>query len=203
MKEMSLLKKSKKVLLVIAIIITASSMSAFGMANKLQKDPPKPINGMVQLSHLNPQPDSISIAMLGEDVATIVFGAKKATLSYLNPMEPPIDGEVTIGGVKVVEQLGTLNKCDLTVIQFMMADSAFYNRGPISATCPYAPNYALTFTKGKQRVDLVFSLQSCEVGVVYNGKLMKVNRYFNARTITRFFRFASQNDFYDKVIEQQ
>ena len=203
MKKMFLFEKRGMVLLLLAVVAATYSISASGMATKLYKVPHPFTKDGISFAHLTPQPDSISIAILGEEVAMIVFNAKKATLSHLNPMEPPIDGEVTIGGVQVVKQLGTLNKCDLNVIQFLMADSVFYNRGPISATSPYAPNYALTFTKGKQRVDLVFSLQSCEVGVVLNGKLTKVNRYYNSREITRFFRLLSQNEFYDKVIEQQ
>ena len=124
-------------------------------------------------------------------------------MTHLNPMEPPADGDATIGGVKVVKVLGTLNKTDLNVVQFMMADSAFYNNGFVTVTSPYVPNYALSFVKGKQRVDLVFSLASFEVGIVVNGKLIKVMHYNNARQITRFFRIVSQNVFYDKIIEIQ
>ena len=184
-------------------IAAVSAMYAFTMADGDDAKNTTAKKSEVRFAHLNPQADSVTVSILGEDVASVVFGAKKATLSHLNPMEPPADGDATIGGVKVVKELGTLNKTDLNVVLFMMADSAFYNNGAVTVTSPYAPNYALSFAKGKQRVDLVFSLASFEVGVVVNGKLTRVVHYNNARQITRFFRIVSQNDFYDRIIEIQ
>ena len=198
------LKKQRNVAVVLATIATAAMMCAFSMADKDDpKDPPKDKKPVVAFAHLNPQPDSVAVSIFGEDVAAIVFGAKKATLSHLNPMEPPADGEATIGGVKVSSTLGTLNKTDLITLQFLMADSAFYNNGVVTVTAPFAPNYALSFLKGKQRVDLIFSLQSCEVGVVVNGILQRVIRYTHAREITRYFRIVSQNNLYDSLIAIQ
>ncbi len=204
MKKEFLTAKQKNLIVSFATIATATMMCAFSIAGKVEpKDPPKDKKPVVAFAHLNPQPDSVTVSILGEDVAAIVFGAKKATLSHLNPMDPPADGEVTIGGVKVVSNLGTLNKTDLITIQFLMADSAFYNQGAITVTSPYAPSHAISFFKGKNRTDLLFSLQSSEIGIVENGKLIKVVRYHNARQITRFFRLVSQNEFYDKIIENQ
>lgn len=196
------LKKQRNVVVVLATIATAAMMCAFSMAGKDEpKVPPKDKKPVVAFAHLNPQPDSVTVSILGEDVAAIVFGAKKATLSHLNPMEPPADGEATIGGVKVSSTLGTLNKLDLNTILFLMTDSAFYYKGSVMVTSPYAPNYALSFVRGKQKVDLVFSLVSFQMGIVENGKLIKVVHYNNARQVTRFFRLVSQNDFYDSLIE--
>lgn len=198
------LKKQQNVVVVLATIATAAMMCAFCMAGKDDpKDPPMDKKPVVAFAHLNPQPDSVTVSILGEDVAVIVFGAKKATLSHLNPMEPPADGEATIGGVKVMKNLGTLNKTDLITLQFLMSDSAFYNLGAVTVTSPYAPSHALSFFKGKNRIDFLFSLQSGEMGIVENGKLIKVVRHHNARQITRFFRLVSQNEFYDKIIENQ
>lgn len=204
MKKELLTVKQKNLIVSFATIATATMMCAFSIAGKVEpKDPPKDKKPVVAFAHLNPQPDSVTVSILGEDVAAIVFGAKKATLSHLNPMEPPADGEVTIGGVKVVSSLGTLNKADLTLIQFLMADSIFYYQGPITVTSPYAPNYALTFVKGKQKVDLIFSLVSFEIGIVVDGRLINRIRYNNGRQITRFFRLVSQNDIYDNIINNQ
>ena len=204
MKKEFLSSKQKNLIVSFATIATATMMCAFSIAGKVEpKDPPKDMKPVVAFAHLNPQPDSVTVSILGEDVAAIVFGAKKATLSHLNPMEPPADGEVTIGGVKVMRTLGTLNKTDLITLQFLMADSAFCNNGSVTVTSPYAPNYALSFAKGKQKVDLVFSLVSFEMGIVVDGKLTKVVNYNNARQVTRFLRLVSQNEFYDKIIENQ
>ena len=203
MNKASLSKQSKKAVATVVTAIAVLTMCAFSTSEKSTTDPPKDKKPVVAFAHLNSQPDSVTVSILGEDVATIVFGAKKATLSHLNPMESPADGEPTIGGVKVSSTLGTLNKTDLSTIQFLMADSAFYNNGPVTVTSPYAPNYALSFAKGKQKVDLVFSLVSFEMGIVKDGKLTKVVRYNNARQVTRFFRLVSQNEFYDKIIDIQ
>lgn len=203
MNKASLSKQSKKAVATVVTAIAVLTMCAFSTSEKSTTDPPKDKKPVVAFAHLNSQPDSVTVSILGEDVATIVFGAKKATLSHLNPMESPADGEPTIGGVKVSSTLGTLNKTDLSTIQFLMADSAFYNNDPVTVTSPYAPNYALSFAKGKQKVDLVFSLVSFEMGIVKDGKLTKVVRYNNARQVTRFFRLVSQNEFYDKIIDIQ
>lgn len=203
MNKASLSKQSKKAVATVVTAIAVLTMCAFSTSEKSTTDPPKDKKPMVAFAHLNSQPDSVTVSILGEDVATIVFGAKKATLSHLNPMESPADGEPTIGGVKVSSTLGTLNKTDLSTIQFLMADSAFYNNGPVTVTSPYAPNYALSFAKGKQKVDLVFSLVSFEMGIVKDGKLTKVVRYNNARQVTRFFRLVSQNNTYDMLINIQ
>ncbi len=203
MNKASLSKQSKKAVATVVTAIAVLTMCAFSTSEKSTTDPPKDKKPVVAFAHLNSQPDSVTVSILGEDVATIVFGAKKATLSHLNPMESPADGEPTIGGVKVSSTLGTLNKTDLSTIQFLMADSAFYNNGPVTVTSPYAPNYALSFAKGKQKVDLVFSLVSFEMGIVKDGKLTKVVRYNNARQVTRFFRLVSQNNTYDMLINIQ
>lgn len=203
MNKASLSKQSKKAVATVVTAIAVLTMCAFSTSENSTTDPPKDKKPVVAFAHLNSQPDSVTVSILGEDVATIVFGAKKATLSHLNPMEPPADGEPTIGGVKVSSTLGTLNKTDLSTIQFLMADSAFYNNGPVTVTSPYAPNYALSFAKGKQKVDLVFSLVSFEMGIVKDGKLTKVVRYNNARQVTRFFRLVSQNNTYDMLINIQ
>lgn len=203
MNKASLVKQSKKTVATILAAMAVLTMYAFSTSEKTTTDPPKDKKPVVSFAHLNPQPDSTTVSILDADVAAIVFGAKKATLSHLNPMEPPADGESTIGGVKVMSCLGTLNKTDLITIKFLMADSAFYNNGPVTVTSPYAPNYALSFEKGKRKVDLVFSLVSMEMGIVVNGKLSKVIRYNNARQVTRFFRLVSQNEFYDTVIVNQ
>ncbi|MBR3827973.1 MAG: hypothetical protein IKJ40_01555 [Bacteroidales bacterium] len=203
MNKASLSKQSKKAVATVVTAIAVLTMCAFSTSEKSTTDPPKDKKPVVAFAHLNSQPDSVTVSILGEDVATIVFGAKKATLSHLNPMESPADGEPTIGGVKVSSTLGTLNKTDLSTIQFLMADSAFYNNGPVTVTSPYAPNYALSFTKGKQKIDLVFSLVSFEMGIVKDGKLTKVVRYNNARQVTRFFRLVSQNNTYDMLINIQ
>lgn len=200
MNKASLSKQRKKAVATVVTAIAVLTMCAFSTSEKSTTDPPKDKKPVVAFAHLNSQPDSVTVSILGEDVATIVFGAKKATLSHLNPMESPADGEPTIGGVKVSSTLGTLNKTDLSTIQFLMADSAFYNNGPVTVTSPYAPNYALSFAKGKQKVDLVFSLVSFEMGIVKDGKLTKVVRYNNARQVTRFFRLVSQNNTYDMLI---
>lgn len=195
------LKKQRNVAVALATIATAAMMCAFSMAGKEEpQDLPKDKKVLVAFAHLNPQPDSVTASIMGKDVAAIVFGATKATLSHLNPMEPPADGEATIGGVKVSSTLGTLNKTDLITIQFLMSDSAFYNNGSVTVTSPYAPNYALSFVKGKQKIDLVFSLVSFEMGIVVDGKLTKVVHYNNARQVTRLFRLVSQNESYDNVI---
>ena len=170
MNKASLSKQSKKAVATVVTAIAVLTMCAFSTSEKSTTDPPKDKKPVVAFAHLNSQPDSVTVSILGEDVATIVFGAKKATLSHLNPMEPPADGEPTIGGVKVSSTLGTLNKTDLSTIQFLMADSAFYSNSPVTVTSPYAPNYALSFAKGKQKVDLVFSLVSFEMGIVKDGK---------------------------------
>lgn len=203
MNKAILSKQSKKAVVAVVATIAALTMCAFSMSEKSTTDSPKAKKPVLAFAHLNPQPDSVTVSILGEDVAAIVFDAKKATLSHLNPMEPPADGEATIGGVKVSSTLGTLNKTDLITIQFLMADSVFYNLGTIMVTSPYTPSYALSFFKGKKRIDFLFSLQSSEIGIVENGKLIKVVRHHNARQITRFFRFVSQNEFYDKIIENQ
>lgn len=203
MKKNLLSKNCRNVAFVFATLAGAAILCACGIASKSATSSKPEKKTLVAFAHLNPQPDSVTVAMLGEDVAAIVFGAKKATLSHLNPMEAPADGEITIGGVKVVRTLGTLNKTDLITLQFLMADSAFYNNGPETVTSPYAPNYALSFAKGKQKVDLVFSLVSMEMGIIVNGKLKNVKRYNNARQVTRFFRLVSQNEFYDNIIMNQ
>jgi hypothetical protein len=203
MNKASLIKQSKKTVATILAAMAVLTMCAFSTSEKTTTDPPKDKKPVVSFAHLNPQPDSTTVSILDADVAAIVFGAKKATLSHLNPMEPPADGEATIGGVKVIKTLGTLNKTDLIMIQFLMADSAFYNNGSVTVTSPYAPNYAISFAKGKQKIDLVFSLVSFEMGIVVDGKLTKVVHYNNARQVTRFFRLVSQNEFFDKTIEAQ
>ena len=203
MKKNLLFKNCRNVAFAFATVAGAAILCASSIASKAATDSEPEKKPMVTFAHLNPQPDSVTVAMLGEDVTNVVFGAKRATLSHLNPMEPPADGEITIGGVKVASSLGVLNKTDLTTLQFLMADSAFYNNGPVTVTSPYAPNYALSFVKGKQKVDLVFSLVSMEMGIVVDGKLTKVVRYNNARQITRFFRLVSQNEFYAPIINNQ
>lgn len=203
MNKASFSKQSKMAVATVVTAIAVLTMCAFSTSEKSTTDPPEDKKPVVAFAHLTPQPDSVTVSILGEDVATIVFGAKKATLSHLNPMESPADGEPTIGGVKVSSTLGTLNRTDLSTIQFLMADSAFYNNGPVTVTSPYAPNYALSFTKGKQKIDLVFSLVSFEMGIVKDGKLTKVVRYNNARQVTRFFRLVSQNNTYDMLINIQ
>lgn len=198
MNKASLARQRKKTVATILAAMAVLTMCAFSTSEKTTTDPPKDKKPVVSFAHLNPQPDSTTVSILGADVAAIVFGAKKATLS-----KPPADGESTIGGVKAMSCLGTLNKTDLITLQFLMADSAFYNNGPVTDTSPYDPNYALSYVKGKQKVDLVFSLVSMEMGIVVNGKRSKVIRYNNARQVTRFFRLVSQNEFYDIVIVNQ
>lgn len=199
----NLLKMQQNIVAILTTITMSAILCAFTMVDREKTEPPTETKPIEIFTHLNPQPDSVIVSILGEDAAGVVFGTKMATLSHLNPTEPPADNEATIGGVKVVKTLGTLNKADLNVIRFLMADSAFYNNGPVTVTSPYEPNYALSFNKGKQKVDLVFSLVSFEMGIVVNGKLTKVVRYNNARQVTRFFRNVSQNEFYDKIIEIQ
>jgi len=192
MKKNLLFKNFRNVAFAFATVAGAAILCASSIASKATTSSEPEKKPVVAFAHLNPQPDSVIVAILGEDVTNVVFGAKKATLSHLNPMEPPADSEITIGGVKVASTL-----------QFLMADSAFYNNGPVTVTSPYAPNYALSFVKGKQKVDLVFSLVSMEMGIVVDGKLTNVVRYNNARQVTRYFRLVSQNEFYDNIIMNQ
>lgn len=203
MRTKFLSKNCRNVAFAFSTIMVAAILCACNVVNKATDVPLNEGKTLVKFSHLNPQPDSVCVALLGKEVADIVFSAKKATLSHLNPMEAPADGDVTIGGVKVVGSLGTLNKTDLITLQFLMADSAFYNRGVVTVTAPFAPNYALSFLKGVKHVDLIFSLQSCEVGVVENGVLQRVVRYTYAREMTRLFRLVSQNNLYDELISIQ
>lgn len=203
MKKNLLSKNCRNVAFIFATVTAAAILCACGIASNVASNSEPEKKPVVAFAHLNPRPDSVTVATLGEDVANVIFGAKKATLSHINPMEAPADGEITIGGVKVVSSLGTLNKTDLITLQFLMADSAFYNKGSMTVTSPYVPNYALSFAKGKQKVDLVFSLVSMEMGIVVDGKLTKVVRYNNARQVTRLFCLVSQNEFYDRIIENQ
>lgn len=201
--EMIFLSKCRGLSISLTTLVATFVLCAFDMDESFPDDPPTQTKSTVSFAHLNPQPDSVSIAMLGHDVATIVCNSKKAVLFHLNSMEPPADNDTTIGGIKVMSRLGTLNKSDLMPIQFLMADSLFFNNSPVTVTSPYAPNYALSFFKGKQRIDLTFSLASGEVGIVENGVLQRTIRYTTVRDVTRFFRLISSNEFYDDLIRIQ
>ena len=148
------------------------------------------------------QPDSTVVNLLGKDCCNALFSAKKATLYKMNPAVRPTDQDQTIGGVKVENKMECLQKHEIYLFQFLLADSMSFSDMPLVPTTPFAPTAAIEFSGKGGTVSLLFSMTSQEIGIVENGQIVKVERYTNARIITRFFALKLDEQFYYNILKQ-
>lgn len=153
------------------------------------------------------RPDSGAIANLGEEEASIIFSQNKATLYLLNPGKAANDVDLRIGGILVKDRLGTITEKNLTPLLFLLSDRDFFvefnaeNNSQVST--PYAPSFALRFKDRKGQVDLLFSLTSSQMSVVFNGEVKKTLNYSQYRQLIRYFRNITGNENYEKLLDSE
>lgn len=178
----------------------ALSLSATTCDTATSQDPGKELSAKKKFKFAV-QPDTTVCRLLGDKAANTLFTAKKATLYRLNPSVRPTDQDVTIGGVKVEEKLCGLDKQDIYLFQFLLADSLTYSNDPLVPLTPFAPTAAIEFSGKQGTCFLLFSLTSQEVGIVIDGKRVFTSRYRNARTLTRWFAIQLNDEFYNNLLK--
>ena len=116
-------------------------------------------------------PDEKVKEIMGDSIADIIFSPKVTVVAYkMSPSEKPGDNDPTIGGVKIAEQIGKIDKCYFPIMQFFLSDSTTYSGEAIVPARPFIARTALEFKLKKESVFLLFSFGSGEVAAVTKGK---------------------------------
>lgn len=135
--------------------------------------------------------DSTLVSILGDSVCNVVFQATSAHCYRLSNV-PLSDSDKRIGGFKVEQNLGKVSKEKLRIFQFLTSDGKGYLTGNNYPSVPFLPEVAMSFSKKKHTVDLVFSFAGGEMLIVVDGKPTKKVKYYNEREIMRFFQLLAQ-----------
>lgn len=134
-------------------------------------------------------PDRMATAQLGERACAHVFTPASANLYKISAAERPKRGEASIAGYKVEAQLGEVAADYLSPLQFLLSDSLSYNDSPLVPAVPFMPNVAIGFaTSRRDTVYLLFSFASEQIGIVEDGRMVKILRYRNPRLIMLYFQ---------------
>jgi len=139
------------------------------------------------------QPDKNVKEILGDTIAKIVFSPRTVNVYELDALSSPSDKDKTIGGVKVLKEIGKLDKSYYPIMLFFLADSCTYAGERIVPAVPYKPVIALEFIQKKETVSVVFSFLSREITFVYNGKEIMHKHISNNRNMLLFFNNITDN----------
>lgn len=150
-------------------------------------NPPKISPSTQSKKDLGIIPDSVVKKIMGDSIANLIYSPKTVELLKLQPYEKPKDGDYTIGGVKVANNYGTINKKYVPIIQFLLCDSASFAGDKIVPASPFIPIMALNFKQKKDNVYLMFSFTSMEIAAVKNGKQIWNKHISNVRLFEKFF----------------
>lgn len=135
--------------------------------------------------------DSTLVSILGDSVCNVVFQASSAHCYRLSNATLS-DSDKRIGGFKVEQNLGKVSKDKLRIFQFLTSDGKGYLRGNNYPSVPFLPEVAMSFSKKKRTVDLVFSFAGGEMLIVVDGKPTNTVKYYNEREIMRYFQLLAQ-----------
>lgn len=133
-------------------------------------------------------PDEKVVEIMGDSIANIVFSPKATVVAYkMSPSETPGDNDRTIGGVKVANEIGKINKTFFPIMQFLLSDSASYSGDIIVPARPFVARMALEFKLKKENVFLLFSFGSGEIAAIKNGKEIWHHHIGDVRKFILFF----------------
>lgn len=139
-------------------------------------------------------PDEKVVEIMGDSIANIVFSPKATVVAYkMSPSETPGDNDRTIGGVKVANEVGKINKTFFPIMQFLLSDSTSYRGEVIVPAVPFRAAMALEFKVKKESVYLLFSFGSREVSAVKNGKEVWHRHIGDIRKYVLFFYKATKD----------
>lgn len=133
-------------------------------------------------------PDEKVKEIMGDSIADIVFSPKVNVVAHkLSPSETPSDNDRTIGGVKVSQEIGKINKKFFPIMQFLLSDSTAYSGEIIVPATPFKATMALEFKLKKESVFLLYSFGSREISAVKNGKEVWHRHISDIRKYELFF----------------
>lgn len=155
-------------------------------------------NGKPQSKPLLICPDDSVVKVMGDSIASIVFNPKTVMLYELDPSAKVGDNDRTIGGVKVKQEVGKVQKDYYPIVLFMLSDSLSYSDEIIVPARPFVPRMALEFKQKKESVFILFSFGSREISAVKNGKELWHKHINDSRKYVRFFYNITK----DKELEE-
>lgn len=139
-------------------------------------------------------PDEKVKEIMGDSIADIVFSPKATVVVYkMSPSETPSDNDRTIGGVKVANEIGKIDKTYYPIMQFLLSDSTSFSGEIIVPAIPFKATMALEFKLKKESVYLLFSFGSREISAVKNGKEVWHRHLSDIRKYMLFFYKVTQD----------
>lgn len=168
-----------------ALLLTLTALTAFTSCSQAANKQESVKNVRVKTEIF---PDEKVREFMGDSIADVIFSPKVTVVAYkMSPSEIPSDNDQTIGGVKVANEIGKIDRMYIPIMQFLLSDSTFYNGEVLVPAVPFKATMALEFKLKKESVFLLYSFGSREISAVKNGREIWHRHIADIRKYILFF----------------
>jgi len=142
------------------------------------------------INHISSQllkPDSAVIALMGNDLVSMLYEPDSIKCYTLNPLVRPDSMTKTIAGFAVNEYEGNVADNYISILQFLMQTEHNYRLDSLEKERKFTPETAFSFFKGKEKADVLIAM-NCEMWGFYHNQKLKTESFKCKQSLIEFLR---------------